>query len=163
VREIVAAPLTAATFAPFGHVIETPGAEQRLINAGRCVRHHDLAPVEIVSGRAGISVFVSEPVSLPHAFDLVERHPEGSQAFAPLSDAPFLVIVAPDEGGAPGRPLAFVTRPGQGVSYRAGVWHGVLTPLGAPQRFLVVDRIGPGANLQEHRWAEPWTVTVPRA
>ncbi len=162
-RAIVAAPLSAAVFAPFGHVIATPGAERRAINAGRCIRHHDLAPVEVLSGRAGLSLFVSEPVSLPHAFDLMERHPEGSQAFMPLSDAPFLVIVAPDAGGAPGAPLAFVTAPGQGVSYRAGVWHGVLTPLEASQRFLVVDRIGPGANLQEHRWAEAWTVTAPQA
>lgn len=159
-RTVRALPLTAAAFAPFGAVIQTPGAAQRSINGGRCIRHHDLAAVEFASGRAGLSVFDSEPVSLPYAFDMMERHPEGSQAFMPLTDAPFLVIVAPDLGGAPAAPLAFLTAPGQGVSYGRGVWHGVLTPLDAPQRFLVVDRIGEGPNLQEHRWPEPWRVTA---
>jgi len=161
-RTIVARPLTAAAFAPFGAVIETPGAEQRLINAGRCVRHHDLAPVELdPNGRALISIFVSQPVALPYALDLMERHPEGSQAFMPLQPDPFLVIAAPDAGGAPGEPVAFLTATGQGVSFGRNVWHGVLTPLGREGRFLVVDRSGPGANLEEHRFADPWTILAP--
>ena len=36
-RRIVARPLTAAAFAPFGQVIEAAGAPDRIINAGRCV------------------------------------------------------------------------------------------------------------------------------
>ena len=47
----------------------------------------------------------------------------------------------------------------EGINLNRGTWHGVLTPLSAPGLFAVVDRIGPGANLQEHRFAEPWTVT----
>ena len=62
-------------------------------------------------------------------------------------------FVAPDENGAPGAPRAFLTRPGQGVNYRRGVWHGVLTPLGRKALFAVVDRIGDGGNLEEH-WFE---------
>lgn len=156
-------PLTAAAFAPFGEVIETPGATRYPINAGRCIRHHDLAQVRTLGAdaRALLSIFVSQPVRLPHAVALVERHPLGSQAFVPLQPDPFLVVVAPDEGGAPGAPLAFLTAPGQGVNYAPDVWHGVLTPLGREGRFVVVDRGGDGVNLQEHVYPEPWIVTAP--
>jgi ureidoglycolate lyase len=77
-----------------------------------------------------------------------------------MSEDPFLVVVAPDEGGRPGAPLAFITSPGQGVNYLRGVWHGVLTPIGRASTFLIVDRIGSGDNLEEFRYEAAWTVTV---
>ncbi len=158
--EIRTEPLTREAFALFGDVIEAAGAPDKIINAGLCGRHHDLARLDFGDeGRAGISVFDAEPRALPYTLDLVERHPDGSQAFLPLSLASFLVIVAPDENGAPGRPRAFVTTPGQGVNLLRNTWHGVLTPLAAPGLFAVVDRIGPGANLEEHRFSVPWHVT----
>ena len=158
-REIVAAPLTEAAFAPFGEVLEAAGPPDRLINAGLCGRFHDRARLDFgPEGRAGISIFDAVPRALPYRFDLVERHPDGSQAFLPMTQAPFLVIVCPDAGGRPGDPRAFVTAPGQGINLRRGTWHGVLAPLHAPGLFAVVDRIGPGANLQEFVWPEPWTV-----
>ena len=160
-RRLHPAPLSAAAFAPFGEVLSAEGAHDRLINAGRCARFHDRAALDFGDGRAGVSIFRSEPVALPYAFDLLERHPQGSQAFLPMAAEPFLVIVAPDAGGRPGPPLAFVAAPGQGVNYRRGVWHGVLAPLGPAGLFAVVDRIGPGANLEEHRLATPWTVAAP--
>ena len=92
------------------------------------------------------------------AFDLVERHPDGSQAFLPMSEHPFLVIVAPDEGGVPGAPQAFLTDGAQGINLLRGTWHGVLTPLSAPGLFAVVDRIGTTPNLEEYRYQKPWTV-----
>jgi ureidoglycolate lyase len=84
---------------------------------------------------------------------MMERHPDGSQAFIPMSEHGFLVIVAPDVDGRPGQPLAFETAPGQAINFHRGTWHGVLTPLQAPGLFAVVDRIGAGDNLQEH-WFE---------
>ena len=163
-RAIPARPLTAEAFAPFGHVIEARGAADRIINEGRCGRHHDLAPVDVADARAGVSVFDAEPRTLPLRLDLVERHPIGSQAFVPMHAAPFLVVVAPDQDGVPGRPLAFIAAPGQGVSYARGTWHGVLTPLAAPDPatpcglFAVIDYCGERPNLEEHRFGEPWTV-----
>lgn len=151
-------PLTAAAFAPFGEVLEAAGEPDKLINAGLCGRYHDRARLDFGDGRAGISIFASEPCHLPLEFDLLERHPHGSQAFIPMTAAPFLVIVAEDEGGKPGQPRAFLTAPGQGVNYRRNVWHGVLTPLAAPGLFAVVDRIGEGPNLEEYRSGTPWLV-----
>lgn len=154
------APLTPEAFAPFGDVLRPGQGTTRIINGGRCHRHHDLATLDLEpSGRAGISVFVSEPVSLPYRCAMLERHPLGSQAFLPTTQAPYLVIVAEDDGGRPFRPRAFLTEPGDGVNYRRGTWHGVLTPLDAPQTFHVVDWIGEAANLEEVELNPPLLVT----
>ena len=96
--------------------------------------------------------------TLPYTLSMMERHPQGSQAFLPLAYVPFLVIVAPDDGGVPGTPRAFISLPGQGVNYHRGGWHGVLTPLHAPGLFAVVDRIGAGVNLQEHHFDTPYQI-----
>ena len=150
--------LTFAAFAPYGDVLEATGTPDRMINAGLCARFHDRARIDIAGGRAGLSVFDAVARSLPYDFDLVERHPLGSQAFLPMTQAPFLVIVAPDENGTPGTPRAFLTNGAQGINLHRGTWHGVLTPLQAPGLFAVLDRIGDGANLQEYRYPQPWTV-----
>lgn len=162
-RRIIAEPLTPKAFAAFGDVIRLRDAPDRLINAGLCGRHHDLARLDILDGRAGISLFDARPRALPYRLDLMERHPLGSQAFLPMSLTSFLVTVAPDDDGAPGRPRAFLTAPGEGVNIGRGVWHGVLAPLEAPGLFAVVDRIGEGANLEEAPLAEPWEVVAPAA
>ena len=155
---IKAEPLTAAAFAPFGDVLDASGAPDKIINAGLCGRYHDRARLEFSDGRAGISIFKAEPRSLPYICTLLERHPEGSQAFIPMSADPFLVIVAPDGGCKPGLPRAFLTNGAQGITLHRGVWHGVLTPLSAPGLFAVIDRIGPGANLQEYPLSAPFSV-----
>lgn len=158
-RTIRIEPLTAEAFAPFGDVLEVKGAPDRLINQDLCGRYHDRARLDFgTDGRAGISLFDAVPRALPYTLDMVERHPEGSQAFLPMTEAPFLVIVAPDADGVPGTPRAFLTAPGQGVNYHRGTWHGVLTPLSAPGLFAVVDRIGTTPNLEEHWFTTPWTV-----
>ena len=151
--------LTAEAFAPFGDVLDVSGTPDKIINQGLCGRHHDRATLDFGDGRAGISLFKAEPRHLPMTLDMVERHPEGSQAFLPMSRDPFLVVVAPDEGGTPGRPLAFLTAPGQGVNYHRGVWHGVLSPLHDPGLFAVIDRIGDGPNLEEHWFDHPFLIT----
>lgn len=148
-------PLTAGAFASFGDVIEPVGPPDKMINADLCGRYHDRAALEFTDGRAGVSLFQAQPRNLPYTLDLMERHPDGSQLFVPMSADPFLVTVAPDEGGQPGLPLAFLTAPGQAVNFHKGTWHGVLTPLSAPGLFVVVDRIGPGANLEEHVFDQP--------
>ncbi|GGD39993.1 ureidoglycolate lyase [Sinisalibacter lacisalsi] len=161
-REIVAEPLTADAFAPFGDVLEAEGAPDRIINQGLCGRYHDRAALDFgPDGRAGISLFKAQARALPYRLDMFERHPEGSQAFIPMSRDPFLVIVAPDADGAPGTPRAFLTAPGQGINLHRGTWHGVLTPLAPPGLFAVIDRIGETANLEEHWLDEACVVTAP--
>ena len=75
-----------------------------------------------------------------------------------MTQNPFLVITATSPEAAP---KAFLTNGAQGINLHKGTWHGVLTPLHAPGLFAVIDRIGPTPNLQEHRFAIPWTVLAP--
>jgi len=160
-RFIRCRPLTAEAFAPFGDVLACTGAPDKMINAGKCGRYHDRATLDFgPEGRAGVSLFHAEPRALPYQLDLLERHPEGSQAFIPMTPEPFLVIVAPDQEGKPGRPQAFLTAPYQGINFYRGTWHGVLTPLAAPGIFAVIDRIGDSLNLEEVLLDPPFTVTA---
>ncbi|SEP97024.1 ureidoglycolate lyase [Thalassovita taeanensis] len=159
-KTIKTQPLTAQAFAPYGDVLEAEGTPDKIINQGCCGRYHDRALLDFgADGRAGISVFKAQPRSLPYALDLVERHPEGSQAFIPMSQHPWLVIVASDNNGTPDDIRAFIAAPGQGINLHRGIWHGVLTPLHAPGLFAVIDRIGDTANLQEHKLDHPITIT----
>ncbi|ETA53301.1 ureidoglycolate lyase [Ponticoccus alexandrii] len=152
-------PLTPEAFAPFGEILDTAGAPDKLINQGLCGRYHDRATLDFTeAGRAGISLFRSELCRLPVTLKLMERHPLGSQAFLPMSMDGFLVVVAPDDAGKPGTPLAFRTAPGQGINFHRNTWHGVLTPLSGSGLFAVVDRIGGGENLQEHRFEDAYIV-----
>ncbi|TIN71656.1 MAG: Ureidoglycolate hydrolase, partial [Mesorhizobium sp.] len=88
-------------------------------------------------------------------------HPFGSQAFIPLSPRPFLVVVCHDGEQGPDEPHAFITAPGQGINYRRNLWHGVLTPLGEPQDFLIVDRGGDGSNLEEFHFSHAYEIHLP--
>lgn len=153
-RDIRISPLTAQAFAPFGDVLNCAGDPDKIINAGLCGRFHDRAKVDVGDERVGISLFRSELRKLPYLLDMVERHPEGSQAFIPMSMDPFLVIVAGDDL----RPKAFITAPGEAINFHRGVWHGVLAPLSGPGLFAVIDRIGEGPNLQEHHFDTPYRV-----
>ncbi|MEX3014638.1 ureidoglycolate lyase [Gymnodinialimonas hymeniacidonis] len=159
IQRLTATPLTSDAFCEFGDVLEAVGSADKIINQGLCGRFHDRAQLDFgPDGRAGISVFQSETVTWPINVDLVERHPEGSQAFICMSGDPFLVFVAEDDNGTPANPRAFVAAPGQGINFHRNTWHGVLTPLHAPGLFAVIDRIGTTPNLQEHRFDTPYTV-----
>ncbi|MEQ8708847.1 MAG: ureidoglycolate lyase [Rhodospirillales bacterium] len=157
-RDIFVQPLAAGAFAPFGDVIGISGEPDFIINRGMCGRYHDLAAPEVGEGRAGISLFKSEARSFPYQLDMMERHPLGSQAFIPMTRDAFLVIVAPDDNGRPGQPVAFMTQPGQGVNYARNTWHGVLTPLAEPGLFAVIDRVGEGDNLEEYEFDVPFII-----
>lgn len=144
-------PLTEEAFAPFGEVIDLNKAEHYPINNGMCTRFNDLATVQLggKNARPLVNIFRGKPYDLPLHLKMVERHPLGSQAFLPMTKRPFLVIVAADRDGIPQKPLAFLTKPGQGINIGQNVWHGVLTTLGEQSDFVVIDRGGDGNNLEE--------------
>ncbi|WP_372887073.1 ureidoglycolate lyase [Shimia sp.] len=160
-RHLTTLPLTAEGFAPFGDLLEASGAPDKWINQGRCGRYHDRARLDFAKGRAGLSLFRAQKETLPLTLRMMERHPLGSQAFVPMSQDPFLVVVAADNAGVPGLPLAFVAAPGQAINLHRGIWHGVLTPLAEPGLFAVIDRIGVGDNLEEHWFDTPYVIDGP--
>ena len=143
--------ITKDAFAPFGDLIEADGDPDKWINDHQCGRFHDRAKCQVLgeNARLGISIFKSQLRPLPYAFNLVERHPLGSQAFIPMSHDPFMVIAAHDEAGKPAKPQAFLTKAGQSINFHANIWHGVLSPVRGIGLFAVIDRIGDGNNLEE--------------
>ena len=148
-------PLTKLAFAPFGDVIETGGAKHFTINQGFATRFDDLCKVDVVEGGAvKVSLFEAKPRPTPIKSDLMERHPLGSQAFYPLQDEDWLVLVCSD----PRDETSFrCFRAGgrQGVNYARNVWHFPLLVF-ADSQFIVVDRKGPGNNLEEVMLPQPF-------
>jgi ureidoglycolate lyase len=138
--------LTKAGFAPFGDVIEMEGAQHFPINQGFAERFNDLARIDV--GDVNISIVVANPRPRTIVITLMERHPLGSQIFYPLQDRPWLVLVCGDPKDSKSF-RAFSATGRQGINYARNTWHHPLLVLDAGSRFLVVDRKGPGANLEE--------------
>lgn len=159
-KNLVAEELTPDAFAPYGEVLEVTGTPDKLINNGKCGRYHDIAQMDFGGAAAGISLFQAELREMPHNLDMLERHPLGSQAFIPMSQSRFLVVVADDDNGTPSGIRAFIARAGQAVNLKRNVWHGVLCPLDGTGTYCVIDRIGPEANLEEHWLSQPVLVSA---
>jgi ureidoglycolate lyase len=150
-------PLTRQAFAIYGEVLEAEGAEHFITNQGLAMRFNDLARIDVEAegGAVKVSVFKTKARPTPIRLELMERHPLGSQIFYPLQDRPWLVVVCDDPtDGASFR--AFAATGVQGVNYARNVWHHPLLALDHDSRFLVVDRKGPGNNLEEIKLGETY-------
>ena len=147
-------PLTHERFAPYGDVISTSVEGVQAMNEARFSRYDDLAQIDVDTGSDGhvaISIARSKtPTAFPYHFDVVERHPLGSQAFIPLAGFSFVVVVAPPGESAELNDLrAFVTNGRQGINYHRGTWHMPLIATGEGQEFLIVDRAPGTGNCEE--------------
>jgi ureidoglycolate lyase len=142
--------LTAEAFAPFGDVVDVDGLPPLTINQGHAQKFANLARVDAshAGGYTGVHLFIANPRPAPIRIALMERHPLGSQLFYPLQDTPWLVLVCADPQ-LPQTYRAFRATGQQGVNYARNTWHHPLLVLRPESRFLVVDRGGPGDNLEE--------------
>lgn len=139
-------PLTREAFAPFGDVIQIEGSNQFEINSGYTTRVHDLIDIQLggESARAQFSFFLGRP--RPLEIKMLEKHPLGSQAFYPIEDKRWLVVVA--LAPEPESVCAFWASGRQGVNYHQNVWHHPLLVI-EPQQFVIIDRGGDGHNCDE--------------
>jgi ureidoglycolate lyase len=142
--------LTRAGFAPFGEVIEFGDVKHFPINQGFAERFNDQAHVDVSAegGSVNISLLIANPRPKPIAIKLVERHPLGSQIFYPLQDRPWLVVACEDPKDRTSF-RCFRATGQQGINYKRNAWHHPLLVLEAESRFMIVDRKGPGVNLEE--------------
>ena len=141
---------------PFGNVLETDGVNPEMINFGNTQKFGDLAEITLEDGgQAQLSIYRSHAIELPFRILLMERHPLGSQAFYPLHERPFPLVVALP-GTFPGAEgiRVFLTNGRQGVNLHPGVWHHYQITLGQDSDYIVFDRGGTGENYQEHRLTE---------
>ena len=153
--QLIPQPLTADSFAPYGDVIEciehAQGLDSNPMNNGAFERFDDLANVNVEpSDEQPPRISIARcktATSLPHSFNLVERHPLGSQAFIPRARFEFLVVVGKaTQAIAPEHMMAFITNGQQGISYFRGTWHMPLIAQEPGQEFIIVDRGVDGGN-----------------
>lgn len=144
--------LTKSAFAGFGDVIETAGHTPLEINQGFAQRFDDLAGVDVIaqSGQVKVSLFTASLRPQPIAIDMMERHPLGSQMFFPLQQQPWFVVVCGDPEDVTSF-KAFTATGQQGVNFWPNTWHFPLLVTNNGDRFIVVDRKGPGKNLEERK------------
>lgn len=146
---VVPQQLTAENFAVYGDVISvSESAEHFAINDGHTMRYHDLAEVDVTEqqGTTLLNIFRSTPLAFPLPIEMMERHPLGSQAFIPMSNQPYVVVVAPSGELDTSKIEVFLASNKQGVNYHKGTWHHFCLALNEVSDFLVVDRGGKGDN-----------------
>ena len=144
-RVIQAKQFSAHAFAAYGEVVEYRGDQKRCHIPGP-LQHRDrpLEPAFWVTR-------ITSPMILPARIHQLERHMFSAQTFVPLRSGSYLVIVAPDSGGA-GPDLArlevFEADEGQGVCYHPRTWHHGLAVLSAPSEFVVMMSVyeAPGGD-----------------
>lgn len=158
---LVAVPLTAEAFRPYGDVIALGGPSDP-INQGKGRRYPRLARFDLdATGGAAVSLMTCVPEAMPVPLRLMERHPQGNQVFYPADHQRYIVVVAPP--GDPPRPeaiRAFLCRGDQGVNYRRGVWHHPMIALDRPCTFVEVHWAGAGPNCDEAPLARSMAVRV---
>ena len=149
---LVLQPLTAEAFEPFGDVIQRQGVVPEHINYGQTQKYADQALIDSSQGdgHSTVHLYRSQPATLPLLIKQLERHPLGSQAFMPLHQRPFPVIVAPPDDEPDIRAIrGFITNGGQGINIRRGVWHHYQVSLDEVCDYLVIDGAGPENNFEE--------------
>ncbi len=127
-------PLSAAAFAPYGHVVAMPARPERVYFGPLIENRRPEAGL-------GLSFVRMAGVDLPFRLTLFERHEFSAQAFLPMEATRYLVTVCPDDGHGrpnPRQAEAFIAGPEQGVIYGAGIWHHPMTALSPEGRFTIV-------------------------
>jgi len=143
IQAMIPKPLTKESFSKFGDVIEVSDKSQHFtINHGFTERYHDLAKIDVNahSGHPLLSIFRSSPIKAPIILESMERHPLSSQAFFPLSEHAYLVVVAPAGEFDYNAIEVFLAQSNQGVNYHRGTWHHYCLALHGSSDFLVLDR-----------------------
>lgn len=157
-RQILANPLTAEAFAPFGEVIEAPEAPgRRRFGAPLDNRRADARP------GIGMSRVAPSPDGAIAVTEM-ERHEFSSQSFVAVSASRWLVGVAPHAaGGGPdiSRLAAFIAGPGQGVTFAADVWHLPMTVFDEEAVFAVFMWRNETPGDEEFVDVDPVTIVVP--
>lgn len=165
-RTVVANPLTADGFAPWGDVVSAGLREGKAANQGTAVRFDWSAHLETTrpDARPNLAVFRSVAKTLPFEVKLLEKHPCSTQAFLPLVCERYLICVAPTlPDGTPdvANLQAFLCGPGQGINYRREVWHHPVIALDGPAELAMLAwEDGSAQDCVEHWLAEPLWITV---
>lgn len=127
--------LSGEAFTRFGDVIEHRGNQRRwYLNS---IFEH----TAVAQDQQAWVVSTDEQTQFPLKVEFLEKHMHTAQAFVPLLDTRFFIFVAASgEDGSPNLDdaHAFISSPGQGVSYKPGTWHFKACPMTPNAQFLVM-------------------------
>lgn len=158
--ELVAEPLTAKSFAPYGDVIEADPKQDGhfSINGGAIERFNDLANIQSLTknGKTLVNIAIcNRATALPYHITFLERHPLGSQAFIPMCDTPMIIAVAPPLDHINVSDIhAFITNGQQGINYYPNVWHMPMAPLKDNIKMIMIDSGNEDGNYEEFRFSD---------
>lgn len=142
-----ATPVSEEAFRPFGRLVPRPaGAGRTPLEA--MIDSNDVA------ARLTASLTVVDPVAPPVTVRRMERHPHSSQMFLPIAVARYLVVVAPDIGGAPdpAAARAFVVPGDVGIVYPIDQWHCPIQVVGGLGSFVVMMAMS--ASGRDEAWRD---------
>ncbi|HEX8773082.1 MAG TPA: ureidoglycolate lyase [Pyrinomonadaceae bacterium] len=120
-------PMTRASFAPYGVLIDSRGSVE----------------IDLGEGKPSLTGATSE--RRPFRFDFMARHRRTMQVFSPLASSQSVIAVAPPSQGAVPpieRIAAFLVDGRLPYAYHKGTWHTPPFPVGEWASYLVVDRSG---------------------
>lgn len=161
---LTAEPLTAATFAPFGSVIEGATAAGAAINGGTSLRHEAVADLDLVreGGRAALAIYLAQARVFPFEAVALERHRLSDQVFLPLGGARRCVLLVARAGDTPSdaQCRAFVSDGRQGVRIAAGSWHHGLLSLEAGP-WAVLERRAAVVDCDTVQLQQPLLIQLP--
>jgi len=129
-------------FSKYGQLISTQNIESKNINEETTKSFYDLVNIEIYGEdkECRINIFKSIKRTFPLEINMLENHPLSSQAFIPLQNTNFIVVVAP-VSDKPNINLieAFHVLPEECINFKPKVWH---FPLIATENsnFLTIDK-----------------------
>lgn len=168
-RRIAARPIDPQAYRPYGAVVRAGApSEARAANRGTALAWDALATIDNARGdraRAVASLFRCRAHRAPTlTVELLERHPDSTQLFAPLAASRYLVVVARgDEAPALETLAAFVVEGAQAITYAPGVWHHPMVALDDDADFVnLVHSDGTERDCDERALAPPFIeVTIP--
>lgn len=168
---MIAAPLTQASYASYGDVIEARAdVRPRRANLGFAERHDFLSQLTShrADARANLCVFhcnAMVPVGqTSFAVSLLERHVHSTQAFLPMGGVERYLVVVARGGEAPDLATlaAFVATGRQGITYHPGIWHHPLVALHPDSDFAcLVWEDGTEGDCETIKLGAAITVTLP--
>ena len=137
-------------FLKYGQLIATKNIKGENINNNTSKSFYDLVNIEILgeNRECRVNIFKAKKRIFPLKLEMLENHPFSSQAFMPLKDTIFIVVVAPISKVPDLNKLeAFKVSVQEGVNFKPKIWH---FPLIATEdsNFLTIDKKDSKNNLE---------------
>lgn len=134
--------ISSPVFDKYGHILNYKAIKPTSINQESCLKYgfdFDLC-ISDADDQYRSKVYIGDKHEHPITIETMEKHPLGFQLFYPLTDNPFIVVVAPGHEEPDEESIeAFLVPTGVGVVIRCDTWHHSLLSLYDKSRYFVIE------------------------